>query len=230
MSTADYVQRLRLTFRKEGAARYISHLDVARTWERTLNRARIPMAYTHGFNRRPRMQFAAALPLGVTSECEIMDILLVEQMQPEALLAQLAPKMAPGLSVVQAEDVVINQPSLPALAVSATYRATLKHVPLTYDVLQERVVAFVAADTVVAEKRTRKRGRVKMKQYDLRALVYDVAVGDSAENPLTLTMCLKQLPSLTGRPDELLRAFEIDPHDTWIHRIALTLRQPEKTI
>ena len=47
-------QRLRLTFSKDGPARFISHLDLARALERALNRAALPVAYTQGFNRRPR--------------------------------------------------------------------------------------------------------------------------------------------------------------------------------
>jgi radical SAM-linked protein len=74
---ANYVQRLRLVFAKDGPARFIGHLDLARTLERMLNRAQIPLAYTQGYNPRPRMQLATALPLGFTSECEIADIWLL---------------------------------------------------------------------------------------------------------------------------------------------------------
>ena len=115
MSTADYVQRLRITFRKEGPTRYISHLDLARTWERALNRAQMPMAYTHGFNRRPRMQFAAALPLGVTSAAELVDILLVERMGLEQAQVQIMQRMAPGITVTHIAEIGLREPSLPAV-------------------------------------------------------------------------------------------------------------------
>ena len=67
-----YVQRIRVVFSKVGATRYISHLDVARTWERILNRAKVPVDYSHGFNKRPKMQFATATALGTTSLCEVV--------------------------------------------------------------------------------------------------------------------------------------------------------------
>jgi radical SAM-linked protein len=100
-----YVQRLRLTFSKVGPTRFIGHLDLARTLERVLNRANIPVTYTQGFNRRPRMQMAAALPLGFTSECEMVDILLDEQMEPTAVQQQLLAKMAPGIILHKVEEV-----------------------------------------------------------------------------------------------------------------------------
>ena len=61
------VQRLRMQFSKVGPTRFIGHLDLARTLERSSNRARLPMAYTLGFNKRMRLQLAPALPLGFTS-------------------------------------------------------------------------------------------------------------------------------------------------------------------
>lgn len=225
MSTADYIQRLRITFRKEGSTRYISHLDLARTWERALNRAQMPMAYTHGFNRRPRMQFATALPLGVTSACELVDILLVEQIVPEQAQVQMMQRMAPGITVTNVTEIGLREPSLPASIVAATYRATLTHARIDLDVLQMRVAAIISADTFMVQKFVRKRGKTKAKLYDLRALVHELAVTVSAENIPTITMQLTQLPSATGRPDELLRALEIDPYDVWIHRIALKLRE-----
>ncbi len=60
---ANYVQRIRLVYSKLGNTRYIGHLDLARTLQRAINRARIPIAYTQGYNKRPRMQLADALPL-----------------------------------------------------------------------------------------------------------------------------------------------------------------------
>ena len=116
---ANYVQRLRLIFSKGGAARYISHLDLARTLERALNRAKIPVAYTQGFNRRPRMQMATALPLGYTSEYELADILLAERMEPEQARQQLMAKMAPGIVVLQVADVPVSGPSLQAMTQSS---------------------------------------------------------------------------------------------------------------
>ncbi|HLE27799.1 MAG TPA: TIGR03936 family radical SAM-associated protein, partial [Anaerolineales bacterium] len=67
------MQRLRLTFAKTAAMKFSGHLDLHKTWERTLRRARLPLAYSQGFNPQPRLQLASALPLGFTSECEVLD-------------------------------------------------------------------------------------------------------------------------------------------------------------
>ena len=68
--------RLRLTFTKTGSLKYTGHLNLHRTLERTFRRAGLPLAYSQGFNPQPRMNLAEALPLGITSECEVMDVWL----------------------------------------------------------------------------------------------------------------------------------------------------------
>ena len=69
-------QRLRITFTRDETLKYIGHLDMARTWQRIARRADLPLAYSEGFNPQPRMTFAAALPVGCTSDHEEMDMVL----------------------------------------------------------------------------------------------------------------------------------------------------------
>ncbi|MCA9944508.1 MAG: TIGR03936 family radical SAM-associated protein [Anaerolineales bacterium] len=217
---ANYVQRLRLIFSKDGPARYISHLDLARTLERALNRARIPVAYTQGFNRRPRMQMATALPLGYTSEYELADILLAEKMEPEQARQQLMAKMAPGITVLQTIDVPVSGPSLQSMTQSSTYRATPLD-PVDFAELQARVAAILAADKL---ERERER-RCKKKVYDLRPLILDLTVEKAEDGQVHIHMNLCLEPSKTGRPDEVLEALGFDPLDMRIHRTGMVLAE-----
>jgi radical SAM-linked protein len=68
--------RIQITFSKTGAMRFTGHLDLHRAWERTFRRAALPLAYSQGYNPRPKMNLASALPLGFTSECEVIDVRL----------------------------------------------------------------------------------------------------------------------------------------------------------
>jgi len=52
MNDQDPAQRYRLTFAKGEALKYISHLDLARTWGRTFRRAGLPVAYSKGFTQQ----------------------------------------------------------------------------------------------------------------------------------------------------------------------------------
>ena len=217
---ANYVQRLRLIFSKGGPARYISHLDLARTLERALNRAKIPVAYTQGFNRRPRMQMATALPLGYTSQYELADILLTESMEPDQAKAQLMAKMAPGIEILEVFEVPTNAPSLQSVTQSSAYVATPLD-PVDFAELQARVAAILAADKL--ERERERRGKKKV--YDLRPLILDLSAAQDEDGQVHIHMNLCLEPSKTGRPDEVLDALGFDPLDMRICRTGMVLAE-----
>ena len=68
--------RLRIGFAKNDLMRFTGHLDLHRSWERIFRRAGLPLAYTQGFSPHPRINLASALPLGFTSEAELVDVWL----------------------------------------------------------------------------------------------------------------------------------------------------------
>ena len=73
MSGAEVpTHRYCVEFRKGGVARFLSHIDLQAAFERALRRARLPLAYSQGFQPRPKLQFEEALPLGWSSERERM--------------------------------------------------------------------------------------------------------------------------------------------------------------
>jgi radical SAM-linked protein len=65
---APPVQRLRIRYAKRGRLRFTSHRDFSRAFERAVARARIPVAYSSGFNPHPRISYAGAAPTGAASE------------------------------------------------------------------------------------------------------------------------------------------------------------------
>src|SRR6478736_3789560 len=67
------VQRLRVRYAKRGRLRFTSHRDFSRAFERAVFRARIPMAYSSGFNPHPRISYAGASPTGAASEAEYLE-------------------------------------------------------------------------------------------------------------------------------------------------------------
>ena len=155
--------RLRVTFAKTDHMRYTSHLDVHRTWERTLRRARLPLAYSQGFNPRPKINLAVALPLGFTSNCEIVEFWLDStptQSEIESRLREAAP---PGIEILSIEEIDLKTPKIPNLVDSAKYDVTLLE-PIPD--LDQRVLDVLGAETLPRERRG--------KPYDLRPLIDDI--------------------------------------------------------
>lgn len=96
------VQRVRLRFAKRGRLRFLSHRDVARSFERAVRRAGVPVAHSHGFSPHPRLSWIGAAPTGTASEAEYMEIGLTRPVDPAALVAALDAALPDGLDVLAA--------------------------------------------------------------------------------------------------------------------------------
>jgi radical SAM-linked protein len=205
------LQRVRIRFGKQGALRFIGHLDLSKTWERILRRAEVPLEYTQGFNPRPRMQFAAALPVGVTSESEYLDAWLTARYEVfDEWIERLNATSPAGIRAYEMFDVPIKQAALPTLVTSADY---VVETPLETSELTHRAQNLLAASELL---RTRND-----KSYDLRPLILDLA----AESDGRLVASLVTGDKGTGRPDELVAALGLDMADTHGHRRRLVLSE-----
>ncbi len=196
-------ERCRITFATHRTLAYVSVLELGTIWERTLRRARIPVRYSQGFNPRPRLQFAAPLPVGCGGAAELMDFLMDEAWEAERIAAALEGKTPPDLHVLQVATVPEDEPALSEQLVAAEYRVGLREVdPGT---VQAAARNFLAAEEVIVEKRGRRKG----KTYDLRALVYELSVEEAPAPWVHLWMRVSALPGATGRPDVVLRALNL---------------------
>ena len=92
---------LRARFEKTGNARYISHLDLMRLFQRAFKRAGLPLTHTHGFNPRPSVSIALPLSLGVESCCELLDFELEQPVACEEVRARLNNALVDGVRVLE---------------------------------------------------------------------------------------------------------------------------------
>lgn len=194
--------------------KYIGHLDIAKTWERILRRAQIALSYSQGFVARPRMQLASPLPLGVTSECEILDVLLDEPVPLEGLAEHLMAVSPPGLPIYSIREVPLKAPALQTLTESAVYQVTIERIEPA--ALRAKAAALMAQPHILRKRRD--------KTYDLRPLLLDIQVDDAGR----LILELASTPHGTGRPDEVIDALGLSDADFAIHRIAIRLREPKE--
>ena len=91
----------RLLFSKTGRARYISHLDLMRTFQRAFARAGIAIKHTEGFNPHPFVSIALPLSVGYSSQCEILEFSLLEGTLAEEVPARLTAAMPEGIVIHQ---------------------------------------------------------------------------------------------------------------------------------
>ena len=166
----------RIVFEKRGRVKYISHLDLNRCMLRAVRRSGLPAWYTEGFHPHMYLMFPLALSLGAESICEVMDLRLTEEVQPEEILARLNPALPEGLKAYE-----VREPKHVTQDVgSAEYEVTL-----TGERLPERWEAFFAQEQILTEKKTKKG----MKEIDIKPLVTVESVTAEGDT-LHLTMRL----------------------------------------
>ena len=89
----------RLLYSKTGRAKYISHLDLMRTFQRAFSRAGIQIKHTEGFNPHPFVSIALPLSVGYSSQCEILEFGLVGGASYEEVPAKLTAAMPEGIII-----------------------------------------------------------------------------------------------------------------------------------
>lgn len=144
----------RLVYEKTGRARYISHLDLLRTFQRAFKRARIPLWYTQGFNPHAYLMFPLALPLGTDSRVEILDVALIEELAFDELRDRMNSSMPEGLKIVSAAKPVMKHTEI----ASAEYIVRLKSLIISPEEICGRFEGFVSQEKIEVEKRTKKKG------------------------------------------------------------------------
>jgi len=186
---APPVQRLRVRYAKRGRLRFTSHRDFSRAFERALVRARIPMAYSSGFNPHPRISYAGAAPTGAASEAEYLEIGLATRVSPDDVRRELDAVMPAGLDVVA----VAESPggALADRLTASRWRIDTGAEPAA---LAGAVAAFLAADAVLVERMTKKG----LREFDCRAAVHTLTADGAA-----LDLLLHHtVPAV--RPDDVL--------------------------
>ena len=196
------VQRLRVRYAKRGRLRFTSHRDFSRAFERAVFRARLPMAYSSGFNPHPRISYAGAAPTGSASEAEYLELALAEVVDPAAVHAALDEALPDGLDVVE----VVDSPggSLADLLQASLWNLAL---PAPVDVVREPVREFLRADQVMVQRMTKKG----LRDFNARAAVLSLQVmpgggGDGRGSELELVL-LHLEPAV--RPDDVLSGLRV---------------------
>ena len=189
--------KLRMQITKEKDIRFISHLEYVRTIERAIRRAKLPAAYSEGFNPHLKFSLASALGVGVVSLAEFVEIELAEPMEAEAAVQKMAAALPRGIRILAADVAATNAPALMASAGGADYSVTL---PYT-GAYVEPVTAFNEADSVIYAKAAPKL-RNKVKEIDVKFYIPQASCeGDL----LTLTFSCRITPNGSMKAVDLLK-------------------------
>jgi len=210
-----YVQRMRVWFSTDDTVKYVGHLDMHRAWERAIRRARLPLAYTQGFNPQPRMQFAAALPVGFTGQAEVADIYLNDELPPSEFVQRLGEALHRNRPV-SATPVARDLPSLQSQVTGAHYTVEVE-ADETDAAFTSRLADFMSRSNAWRERRKGK----DVSRYDLRPLVHTLTYRGRTSYGHSFDVTMRAEPGATGRPDELLAELGYESAPRRISRVSL---------
>lgn len=191
----------RFLYKKEGNAVWISHLDMMRMFQRAFRRAGIEISLTGGYNPHAWVSIAMPLPVGMESECEILDCRLADEtIDPCAAAGRLNRAGFPeGITVLNGYSSERKIHDLKTLR---------SRIELIYDDgipagTEEAITSLLLGDTLVVEKRVKKQP----KDVDVRSLLFELdtperlsetrlrfevmtAAGDTSLNPELLVQAI----------------------------------------
>ncbi|MCX5749470.1 MAG: TIGR03936 family radical SAM-associated protein [Candidatus Saganbacteria bacterium] len=141
------MQRIRIKYKKGDELKFIGHLDLVRLWERALRRTDLPLAYSEGFNPRQKMSFGPPLSLGITSECEFIDIYFERWNSPETVKEELNRTLPKGVEITEARNIFSGTTALTAQITTAKYQAT------SPDDIQKRIDEITASREIIVKRK-----------------------------------------------------------------------------
>ena len=196
--------KLRLKITKGNSIRYVSHLDFAGTIERAVRRAKLPAAYSEGFNPHMKLAFASALAVGVTSEAEYLDLELTEAVDIALLAARLKPQLPAGIELKAAKYVEQHSKALMAVVNLATYEIIVSLTPgEVWAAVETSIDNFNREVEVIYVKQSPKgRREIDIKEYLTEQVI--VKPLPANQQKLILNLSIKITPAGSVKPVEVL--------------------------
>jgi len=184
-------KKLKISFSKQGQAKYFGHLELVKIFLRAIRRIGIPIKYSEGFHPKPKISFEDPLPVGLESLNESFYLSLRGDVKPQSIKDRLNKHLPKGLAVFNCQ--IVRAKSVSKVSSSATYVVTKKDG--FFD--EQGLKCFVNSQEFVV-MRTRSKG--KTKKIDLKEMVLKIEF----TAPNELKMILRTEPGKTVRPFEVM--------------------------
>ena len=191
MEPLCYKMRMRLA--KYGPMKFVGHLELMRFLQKCIRRTDIDIRYSDGITPRMIMSTAMPLGLGLESRGEYIDIELGSPVSTRHALEQLRPLLPEGLEILDIRQLGDPVPAggggegrrkpRKAMSVVAAARYEVRFRDRAFSSVlslnnwREILEDFVHQDEILWTKETKKGFRT----LDMKPLIYDFRIGDTAE-------------------------------------------------
>ncbi len=224
--------KLRLEITKGEEIRYISHLDYASAMERAIIRAKLPVAYSEGFNPHMKISFASALAVGVTSQAEYIDIECKEEIDVNQAVEHLKASLPVGIRIKGAAYMQGNVPALMAIVNLAAYEITVPLLAEDIGIIEDSIRWFNGAEAVLYTRESPKgKKEIEIKQYMAKPITLT-----ALEKAVRLILEIRITPTGSIKPGEVLGALvamfdlPVDIDNLLIHRTGLYISNANRQV
>ena len=209
--------KVRIKFAKQGAMKFIGHLDIMRYFQKAVKRAGLDAAYSEGFSPHMIMSFAAPLGVGVTSEGEYFDLELKTPMPSKEAVERLNQVMVEGMEVLSVREVPEGKKGKAmSLVAAADYLVSFREGMEPGKDWKEKVPAFVEQQEIRILKKTKKNE----KEVDIKPYIYEMEIrGESIFLKLAAGSVKNTKPELVMKAFYGFCGQEFQPLSLLIHRM-----------
>jgi radical SAM-linked protein len=207
-------QRWQILFSRGEPALRMKQAELLAEFERAFREAGLPLSESNAARPRPRLKFAANLPVGVDLRGEVLEA-YVDELVPLDAIQSLNEHLPEGVALIDAREVWQGFPSAASQVRGAEYEVAVKArglAPLTADDLRGAIVRLLAAPRLIgARRRGESERRADAGARDLRPFIEDVEMleVDEEARSARLRMLLRLDPSGAGRPEDVVDALDL---------------------
>lgn len=192
----------RIKFGETEAGKFLSHLDMLRAWQRAISRSQLPLSYSQGYNKHPKLSFSSALPVGLTSKSEYVDIEFDEDLPLDEISAALKANLPPALEIYALKELTKNDAAIMNIVERAAYQAVLElNRAIEENELDEIISSILEQETIEVSRR-KKNSRTE-KTMDIRPWLYTLEA-EISDSLLILDFIVQNGNSGNVKPQEII--------------------------
>ncbi len=218
------MSKLRLLFIKEAQASYISHLDLLRTFQRAFPRTELDIKHSQGYHPHPIISIVLPLPVGQSSDCELLDFEVTQESDGHGLAEKLNTGMPAGLRVLDCYPAVRSIRELAYLRADVTFEYD-RGVP---ENAAERITELLRRPELIIQKRTKRK---ELAEVDIAPMIKEISFTEGEGVVSGSVTVLAQNPGLNPQLlEKAVAAYlpDLTPDFTRVRRRELLDEQGER--
>ncbi len=195
--------KIRIKFRKQGAMKFIGHLDTMRYFQKVMRRAEVDIRYSEGFSPHQIMSFAAPLGVGILSNGEYLDIEVLSTESSAEMVRRMNEVMSEGIEVVSYKRLDDSAPSAMSLVAAADYTLWFRpgKEPEDREAFFASLERFYENERIPIVKKTKKGER----EVDLKPLIYRLERAKEPDGAVFMRICTGSTDNI--KPELVMEAF-----------------------